>query len=94
MAVISTYFARLAQFVAIRIIGSGQIALLWPLQTLLIILLSVIFLQERMALIQWLGGGLILVSAGLAVRRGTRRRVSVPVEAIQSNSQGRASPSR
>lgn len=75
MAVVSTYFARLAQFVAIRTIGSGQIALLWPLQTLLIILLSVIFLQERMALVQWLGGGLILVSAGLAVHRSQMRWV-------------------
>ncbi len=69
MAVVSTYFARLAQFVAVRHVGGGQLALLWPLQTLLIILLSVVFLQERLAPLQWLGGGLVLVSALLAAER-------------------------
>lgn len=66
LAVVSTYFARLAQFAAVRRIGSGQVALLWPLQTLLIILLAVVFLDERMSALQWAGGGLILVSALLA----------------------------
>ncbi|MBI3958309.1 MAG: DMT family transporter [Chloroflexi bacterium] len=69
MAVVSTYFARLAQFVAMRHIGGGQIALLWPVQTLLIILLSVLFLHERLTLVQWTGGVLVLVSAGLAINR-------------------------
>jgi drug/metabolite transporter (DMT)-like permease len=69
MAVVGTYFARLAQMAAVRYVGSGQLALLWPLQTLLIILLSVVFLHERMTFIQWLGGGLILASALLAVDR-------------------------
>jgi len=69
MAVISTYFARIAQFVAMRHIGGGQVALLWPLQTLLIILLSVLFLHERLTLYQWAGGVLVLASAGLAIRR-------------------------
>ena len=79
LAVVSTYFARLALFAAIRRLGSGQIALLWPLQTLLIVILSVLFLDERMRLIQWGGGLLILASAFLAVERmGTtpwRRRL-------------------
>jgi drug/metabolite transporter (DMT)-like permease len=69
LAVVSTYFARLALYAAIPRIGSGQIALLWPLQTLLIILLSVLFLQERLASVQWLGGVLILASALLAIER-------------------------
>jgi drug/metabolite transporter (DMT)-like permease len=69
MAVVSTYFARIAQFVAMRHIGGGQIALLWPVQTLLIILLSVLFLHERLTLFQWTGGILVLVSAGLAISR-------------------------
>lgn len=69
MALISTYFARIAQFVAMRHIGGGQVALLWPLQTLLIILLSVLFLHERLTLLQWAGGVLVLVSAGLAIKR-------------------------
>jgi len=72
MAVVSTYFARIAQFAAVRHVGGGQVALLWPLQTLLIILLSVIFLQEQMSLIQWMGGGLILSSALLAIQNRPR----------------------
>lgn len=69
LAVLSTWFARLALFGAIARIGSGQIALLWPLQTLLIIVLSVLFLGERMTTVQWVGGALILGSAALAARR-------------------------
>jgi len=69
LAVVSTWFARLALFGAIARIGSGQIALLWPLQTLLIIVLSVLFLNERMTTVQWFGGVLILSSTMLAARR-------------------------
>lgn len=67
LAVVSTYFARLALFAAIARIGSGQMALLWPLQTLTAIVLSVIFLQERLAPLQWVGGLLVLGSTLLAV---------------------------
>ncbi|MFN8443003.1 MAG: DMT family transporter [Caldilineaceae bacterium] len=74
LAVISTWFARLTLFAAIRRIGSGQIALLWPLQTLTVIGLSVLFLNERLAFVQWLGGGLILVSALMAMERVGRGR--------------------
>lgn len=73
LAVISTWFARLALFGAIARIGSGQIAMLWPLQTLLIIVLSVLFLDERLSAIQWLGGLLILGSAALAAQRSKIR---------------------
>jgi drug/metabolite transporter (DMT)-like permease len=73
MAVFSTYFARIAQFVAMRHIGGGQVALLWPLQTLLIILLSVLFLHERLTLFQWAGGLLVLVSAGLAINHRSKQ---------------------
>ncbi|MBX3016160.1 MAG: DMT family transporter [Caldilineaceae bacterium] len=69
MAVVSTWFARLALYGAIPRIGSGQIALLWPLQTLIIIILSVLFLNERMTLVQWIGGGFVLSSAVLAMER-------------------------
>lgn len=69
LAVVSTWFARLALFNAIARIGSGQIALLWPLQTLLIIILSVLFLNERMTPVQWIGGVLVLSSTLLAARR-------------------------
>ena len=69
MAVVSTYFARLALYAAVPRIGSGQIALLWPVQMLLGVIFSVWLLQERLSPMQWLGGGLILVSAFLAARR-------------------------
>jgi drug/metabolite transporter (DMT)-like permease len=69
LAVVSTFFARLALYGAIRRIGSGQIALLWPLQTLSVLLLSVLFLHERFTLVQSIGGVLILASALLAMER-------------------------
>lgn len=69
LAVVSTWFARLALYGAIRRIGTGQIALLWPLQTLTIIVLSVLFLNERMTPMQWVGGALVLSSAVLAMSR-------------------------
>lgn len=80
LALVSTWFARLAIFGAIQRIGSGQVALLWPLQTLLIIVLSVLFLNERMTPIQWAGGALIIGSAALAVRRF---RMRAPVVRLQ-----------
>ncbi len=69
LAVVSTYIARLTLYAAIQRIGSGQIALLWPLQTLISILLAVIFLNERFTLIQAAGGALIVASALLAMKR-------------------------
>jgi drug/metabolite transporter (DMT)-like permease len=67
--------ARLALYAAIPRIGSGQIALLWPLQTLTIIVLSVLFLDERMTPVQWVGGAFVLSSAVLAIERVGSRRV-------------------
>lgn len=75
LAVVSTWLARLALYAAIPRIGSGQIALLWPLQTLTIIVLSVIFLDERMTPVQWVGGAFVLSSAVLAIER-VRQRVA------------------
>jgi drug/metabolite transporter (DMT)-like permease len=69
LAVASTWLARLALFAAVRSLGSGQIALLTPLETFLTVLWSVLFLGEWLTTWQWLGGALILLSALLAVRR-------------------------
>lgn len=69
LALVSTFFAKLTLYAAIRRIGSGQIALLWPVQTLAVIVLSVIFLDERLTAVQAMGGVLILVSALLAMER-------------------------
>jgi drug/metabolite transporter (DMT)-like permease len=69
LTVVSTYYARLALYAAVRRVGSGQIALLWPLQMMLGVMLSVWLLQERLNPAQWLGGVLILGSALLAIER-------------------------
>ncbi|MEM7127291.1 MAG: DMT family transporter [Chloroflexota bacterium] len=69
LGVISTYAARLLLYAAVRRVGSGQMSLLMPLETLLAITWSVLFLNERLSTIQWVGGLLILVSAALAVQR-------------------------
>jgi drug/metabolite transporter (DMT)-like permease len=69
LAVVSTYISRLSLFAAVRSLGSGQMALLLPAETLLTVVWSVLFLGERLTLWQWLGGILILSSAVLAINR-------------------------
>ena len=69
ISVVSTFFGWWAMFRAIQTIGSGQYALLLPVETLLAILWSFLFLGERLQFFQLIGGGLILISAMLAVQR-------------------------
>jgi drug/metabolite transporter (DMT)-like permease len=83
MAVVSTYLSRLAMFVAVRGIGGGQVSLLAPLETLLTVFWSMLFLGERLAVWQWVGGGLILLSALLAARRMLRARLRQPEAVIE-----------
>jgi drug/metabolite transporter (DMT)-like permease len=75
LAVVGTYFARLALFAAIARIGSGQIALMWPLQTLTAILAAVFFLNEHLTPIQWLGGALVLAGTFLTLPGVRLRRI-------------------
>lgn len=72
MGLVTGYFAWWAMFVGMRHIGGGQVALLQPLETLLTVTWSVIFLQERLSAWQWLGGLFILVSTALAAKRLSR----------------------
>lgn len=69
LAVMSTYLSRLLLFAAVSRIGGGQMAMLSPVETLLSVIWSLLFLGERLSLIQWMGGVLILVSAVLAIQR-------------------------
>ncbi len=69
LAVVSTYLARLMLFVSVRKIGGGQTGLLAPLETLLTVVWSILFLRERLTPVQWMGSSLIVVSAALAVER-------------------------
>lgn len=69
LGVVATYAARLMLYAAIRFVGTGQMALLTPLETLMSITWAVIFLGERLSVVQWIGGALILCSALLAIQR-------------------------
>lgn len=72
MGLVTGYFAWWAMFTAMRTIGGSQVILLTPLETLLSVFWSVIFLQERLSAWQWLGGIFILISAILAAKRLSR----------------------
>lgn len=69
LGVVATYAARSLLYAAVRRVGSGQMSLLMPLETLMSITWSVLFLNERLSTPQWVGGLLILISAVLAVQR-------------------------
>jgi drug/metabolite transporter (DMT)-like permease len=66
-ALVSTVLARLATFTGVRMIGSGRVALLGPIEILLGILWAFILLGERLTPIQWGGGVLIVASATLVL---------------------------
>jgi len=65
----STYIARIGMFAGIKRIGGGEVGLLAPLETFLTVLWSILFLGDLLTFQQWLGGGLIIISAVLAARR-------------------------
>jgi drug/metabolite transporter (DMT)-like permease len=69
LAFVSTYASRLLIFAAISRIGGGQMAMLSPVETLMAVLWSFIFLGERLSPLQWAGGFFILTSAVLAIQR-------------------------
>lgn len=69
LALVSTFLARLAMYAAVTYIGSGQMSLLTPLEILLTVIWSVLFLGERLAWAHIAGGVLILASALLAIQR-------------------------
>lgn len=74
VAVVSTFLARLCFYKAIQKLGSGQMSLLMPTEMLLAVIWSLLFLGERLTLVQWLGASLILISAVLAIQRLGRVR--------------------
>lgn len=69
LALVSTFLARLAMYAAVAYIGSSQMSLLTPLEILLAVIWSVLFLGERLTLVHGVGGLLILASALLAIQR-------------------------
>jgi drug/metabolite transporter (DMT)-like permease len=69
LAVFSTFISRWAMYSSVTYIGSAQMSMLTPLEILLAVIWSILFLHERLSLMHWVGGILILSSALLAIQR-------------------------
>jgi drug/metabolite transporter (DMT)-like permease len=80
ISLVSTFFGWWAMFRAVQTIGSGQFALLLPVETLLAIFWSFLFLGETLLPLQMVGGSLILLSAVLAAQRLGRTPFSQPLD--------------
>ncbi|MEM7531657.1 MAG: DMT family transporter [Chloroflexota bacterium] len=72
LGIFTVYVARLLLYTAIRFVGSGQMSLMMPLETLMSITWAGLFLGERLSITQWAGGVLIVSSALLAIQRATK----------------------
>lgn len=68
-AVMATYVGRFITYAAISAIGSGQFALLSPLETLLTLVWAFLFLGEGLTAVQGIGAGCVLLGAVLATGR-------------------------
>lgn len=64
--IVSTALARVAMFAGVRHIGSGEAALLGPMETLLAVAWAYVFLGERLSPLQLAGALLILGSASMS----------------------------
>jgi drug/metabolite transporter (DMT)-like permease len=69
LAVFSTFISRWAMYSSVTYIGSAQMSMLTPMEILLAVIWSILFLHERLSLMHWVGGILILSSALLAIQR-------------------------
>lgn len=77
--VILTFIGRTVIYAAIDRIGSGQVALLTPIETVLTIVWSALFLGELLTPTQSLGAVLILLSALLAAEWKRNRSTMTPI---------------
>lgn len=75
VTLLGTYLGRLWMFISVQHLGGAQVSLLAPLETLLTVIWSVLFLQEQLTPAQWLGGTLILTSGLLAIQRLSQLRL-------------------
>ncbi len=82
--IVLTFFGRTILYAAIERIGSGQFALISPLETVLTIIWSMLFLSETLTLRQWLGAGLILLSAMLVSRKQPSKPMEISAEITES----------
>ena len=74
LVIFTTYLAQLCLFAAVRLIGSGQMAMLYPVEVLLTITWAALFLGEHLTITQGIGGVLIFGSLLLALKRLGRAR--------------------
>jgi len=65
----TTALAHFFYVSSVKVIGSGETALINPFETVFTVMWAVLFLDESLAPMQWLGGGLILLSAFLIGRK-------------------------
>ncbi|MFK7800088.1 MAG: DMT family transporter [Anaerolineae bacterium] len=65
LAVCSSWIGRFFSYSAVSILGSGEIALLTPTETLLAIIWSVLFLGEWLQPLQWVGA--LFIISGVAL---------------------------
>jgi drug/metabolite transporter (DMT)-like permease len=75
LALIPTALARLLVFTGLRQLGGVQTSLLGVAEMLVSLLLAYLLLGERLALWQWIGGGLLVVSV-LLIGRESRLEMS------------------
>lgn len=66
LAFFSTFLARWSQFSATTSIGSGEMALLSPLGTAVILLIAFLLLGEILTLSQWIGTVIVMLAVALA----------------------------
>lgn len=76
---LSTALAHYFFVSAVKLIGSGETALINPFETVFTVLWAILFLGDRLSGWQWLGGALILLSAFLI-----GRQIAVPQPAGKS----------
>lgn len=69
LVIFSTYLSRISFVSAVAHLGSGQVSLMSPLETFLTVIWSMLFLDERLSPLQWVGGIFVMASALLAIKR-------------------------
>ncbi len=67
--ILSTALAHFFYVSSVKVIGSGETALINPFETVFTVTWAIIFLGERLSPLQWAGGLLILASAFLIGRQ-------------------------
>ena len=73
---LATALAHFLYVSSVKVIGSGETALINPFETVFTVIWAAVLLGERLSGRQWLGGGLILLSAFLIGRQVAIRESS------------------